>query len=147
MPYTLVNKNSTPLVNFPLGISLNFQQAQVFESISSTNNNQQALNNLKNLLLTKIGERVGQPTYGSNLLYILFEPNLNDFKDNIKELITTPVSYWLPYININDIIITTSKDNPDLQHEIEIKIDFDVDNFIFNTLTINYDSDGTITAI
>ncbi len=146
MPYTYVNNNSTPLVNFPLGISLNFQQTQVFESISSTNNNQQALNNLKNLLLTKIGERIGQPTYGSNLLYVLFEPNLKDLKDNIKDLITTPVSYWLPYININDIIITTNEDNPDLQHEIEIKIEFEVDNFIFNTLTINFDSDGTITT-
>lgn len=146
MAYTLVNNNSTSLFNFPLGISLNFQQNQVFQSIYSVSTDQQALNNLKNLLLTKIGERVGQPTFGSNLLYILFEPNLNDVKDNIKELITTPVSYWLPYININDIIITTSEDNPDLQHEIEIKIDFNVDNFIFNTLTINYDSDGTITA-
>lgn len=146
MAYTLVNNNTTSLFNFPLGISLNFQQNQVFQSIYSVSTDQQALNNLKNLLLTKIGERVGQPTYGSNLLYILFEPNLNDVKDNIKELITTPVSYWLPYININDIIITTSEDNPDLQHEIEIKIDFNVDNFIFNTLTINYDSDGTITA-
>ena len=144
MPYTLVNTSNIPLEINPLGISLNFQQSQVFQSISS--NSQQALNNLKNLLLTRIGERVAQPTYGSNLLYILFEPNLKDLKDNIKDFITTPVSYWLPYIIINDIIITTNEDNPDLQHEIEIKIEFQVDNFIFNTLTINYESNGTITT-
>jgi phage baseplate assembly protein W len=144
MPYTLVNTSNIPLEINPLGISLNFQQSQVFQSISS--NSLQALNNLKNLLLTRIGERVAQPTYGSNLLYILFEPNLKDLKDNIKDFITTPVSYWLPYIIINDIIITTNEDNPDLQHEIEIKIEFQVDNFIFNTLTINYESNGTITT-
>ena len=147
MAYTLV---TDPIVinqiELPLGISLNFQSSGVFETITSVNNTTQALNNLKNLLLTRIGERVSNPTYGSDLLYVIFEPNLNSIKDEIKQLITTPVSYWLPYIDIVDIVITTAQDDPNLQHEVEIKIVFTVDNFIFNTLTINYESDGTITT-
>lgn len=145
MGYTLVTNNIvsniTPL---PLGIGLSFQTSQVFEQIS--NNPAQALNNLKNLLLTKIGERYGVPTYGSDLLYILFEPNLNDLKDDIRELIRKPVSKWLPQINIIDIVITTAEDNPNLQHEIEIKIIFSVNDTLVQELNINTTSTGAVTT-
>jgi phage baseplate assembly protein W len=147
MGYTVVTDTiANQQLELPLGISLNFQVSELFESITSINNPKQALNNLKNLLLTKIGERLGNPTYGCDLLYVIFEPNLNEIKDEIKQIITTPVSYWLPYIDILDIVITTAQDDPNLQHEVEIKIVFSVDNFIANTLTINYESDGTITT-
>lgn len=148
MGYILVDNNLIqPGFNneLPLGISLNFQNPQLFLAILSQQ--EQALQNLKNLLLTKTGERVGLPTYGCDLLYILFQPNLNDIKDQIKQLITDPVSYWLPYIQIIDIVITTNEDNPNLQHEIEIKIVFSVDETAdIQSLTINANDNGTITA-
>jgi phage baseplate assembly protein W len=146
MPYTLVTDIISSQFEQPLGISLNFQNTQIFETITTINNSAQALNNLKNLLLTKIGERVGLPTYGCDLLYILFEPNLNDIKDDIKQLITDPVQYWLPYIDIIDIVITTNQDNPNLQHEIEIKIIFSVDDRLTQSLNINVNSSGALTT-
>ena len=145
MGYTLVTNNIASInIQTPIGIGLNFQTSQLFELIS--NNPTQLLNNLKNLLLTKIGERYGVPTYGSDLLYILFEPNLNDLKDDIRELIRIPVSKWLPQINIIDIVITTAEDNPDLQHEIEIKIVFSINDTLVQELNINTTSTGTVTT-
>jgi phage baseplate assembly protein W len=86
------------------------------------------------------------PTYGSDLLYILFEPNLNDLKDNIKDLIRTPINRWLPGIEVIDIVITTAEDNPDLQHEIEIKIIFSIDDAFVQELNINATATGTVTT-
>lgn len=147
MAYTIV---TDAVVNqqteLPLGISLNFQVSELFETITSVNNSKQALNNLKNLLLTKIGERIGFPTYGCDLLYVIFEPNLNAIKNDVKQLITTPVSYWLPYIEIIDIVITTAQDNPNLQHEIEVKIIFSVDGANIQVLNINVDSNNVVTT-
>lgn len=144
MAYTLVTDNIQNVTQQSLGVTLNFQTAGLFQSVTSISI--QALNNLKTLLLTKIGERVGQPTFGCDLLYILFEPNLNQIKSEIKELITTPVTYWLPYIEIIDIVITTAQDNPNLQHEVEIKIIFSVDETNIQSLNILTDSNGTVTT-
>jgi len=147
MGYTLVTNvsNNALFDNLqPLGIGLNFETSQLFDNVYQ--NATQAINNLKLLLLTKIGERFGVPTYGSDLLYILFEPNLNDLKDNIKDLIRTPINKWLPGINVIDIVITTAEDNPDLQHEIEIKIIFSIDDAVVQELSINTTATGTVTT-
>lgn len=147
MGYTLVTDTIVDQQSKqPYGISLDFQTPSLFQSIVSYNNEKQALNNLKNLLLTKIGEKYGNPTFGSDLLYILFQPNINDIKNSIKTLITDPVSYWLPIITILDIVINTAQDNPDLQHEIEIKIIFQVNSRSAQQLNINLESNGTITT-
>ena len=144
MAYVLVTDNVGNQTLQPLGVGLNFQNTELFQSV--INVNEQATNNLKNLLLTKIGERVGQPTFGCDLLNILFEPNINDIKDDIKTFITTPVAYWLPYINIIDIVINTAQDNPNLQHDVEIKIVFSIDETNIQILNIATDSTGTITT-
>jgi phage baseplate assembly protein W len=147
MGYTLVtNVSNNALFEDlqPYGIGLNFETSQLFDNVYQ--NATQAINNLKLLLLTKIGERFGVPTYGSDLLYILFEPNLNDLKDNIKDLIRTPINKWLPGIEVIDIVITTAEDNPDLQHEIEIKIIFSIDDAFVQELNINATATGTVTT-
>ena len=43
--------------------------------------------NIKNLLLTQKGERVGQPTFGSDLPSILFEQRTEDIQDKIETTI------------------------------------------------------------
>jgi phage baseplate assembly protein W len=41
-----------------------------------------------------------QPTYGTNLINVLFEPNNEELKEDIQDLLKTAINYWLPYINI-----------------------------------------------
>jgi phage baseplate assembly protein W len=102
-----------------LGIPING-----FKPIYLTND--QAFQNLKTLLLTRKGERYSLPTFGTDLLKIIFEPNTNLIKERIEDIIMGPVSYWLPYINITDIIITTPEDDPTVNYDIQIKISFSV---------------------
>jgi|TARA_R100000479_G_C6277438_1_gene161757 phage baseplate assembly protein W len=81
---------------------------------------EQARHNLRNLLLTNLGERVNQPEFGSRLLEVVFE-----FKDDtlIEEVINEAVEKWLPYITINEVITVVDATNP---NRLNVSIDFSV---------------------
>jgi phage baseplate assembly protein W len=81
---------------------------------------EQAQHNLRNLLLTNLGERVNQPEFGSRLLEVVFE-----FKDDtlIEEVINEAVEKWLPYITINEVVTIVDATNP---NRLNVSIDFSV---------------------
>ena len=66
-----------------------------------------ARQNLKNLILTRKGERIMQPEFGCDIYKILFEPIITDesFENKISNTITEAVNSWLPYIKIDRINI------------------------------------------
>lgn len=70
----------------------------------------QASANAKNLLLTNQGERVMLPTFGCNLYRSLFENQTDFLVDNLKTTINEQFNYWLSYIFINELQITTDPD-------------------------------------
>lgn len=100
----------------------------------------QAKANLKNLLLTKKGERVGLPTFGCDIWKVLFEPIVDgdiDFK--VENSIIEAVETWLPYLEITQIVLESDdeykdgnkigvevnfalKDNPNLSESITINV-------------------------
>lgn len=90
---------------------------------------EQAKSNLKNLLLTKKGERVMQPEFGTGLESLLFEPMDGIFENDLRDTITQTVNYWLPYINIEDIEIEMTDAMKD-SHIAHMKIQFTVGNQI-----------------
>lgn len=122
-----------------LGVSIAFDRPGVFDSIRDSNN--QALNNLKNLLLTRIGERYNSPTYGTNLLNIIFEPNNEDRKQDVIDAITGPVNHWLPYITLINIDVITAEDDPYLDHQITVTITFS-SGYLEQTIGVSLDNDG-----
>ena len=73
------------------------------------NSLQQAQHNLKNLLLTYPGERVGQPEFGSRLRELCFEQIDDTLPELIEEEIRKAVSVWLPYINIIEVATLTEE--------------------------------------
>jgi phage baseplate assembly protein W len=66
----------------------------------------QAVVNLKNLILTLKGERVMHPNFGTNLRRYLFEPNLPSLREDVGTEIEEAVKFWLPYIRISDLEVT-----------------------------------------
>ena len=112
----------------PLGIKLSFNDVGIFST--NYNSTDQAKANLRNLILTKVGERYEQPTFGCNLLNILFQPMSDDIIGNINEIIQTPVSYWLPYISIENIDVKTNLDDIIPDHTIKITIEYTVPSSI-----------------
>ena len=77
--------------------------AHVFTSLYTTD--EQAISNLKNLILTRKGERLYHPTIGCMLQDYLFENITSEstLQDDVTDGLTSDINYWLPYINIIDI--------------------------------------------
>ena len=95
---------------------------------------EQASSNLKNLLLTNKGERVGQPNFGSDITSILFEP--------IEASVSEAVGTWLPYITLVNVFTSIPETNPNMvliQIEFSIKVD---DPNSINTLTFTFNTAG-----
>jgi phage baseplate assembly protein W len=143
MGYQIISVTNNGVDTKVLGISYK-SAAGVFKPIYTST--EQALENLKTLLLTRIGERYGAPEYGTFLLNAIFEPNIMEIKDDIKDFIVPQVSQFLPYIDIQDIDVVTAEDDPTLNHTIQITITFSVFNFGTKSLTIAANENGTITV-
>ena len=72
---------------------------------------EQTKSNIKNLLLTKKGERLGNPRFGSELLSVVFEQEGTDLENKIEEVIRSAMSEFLPFVNIEEIVTTFSPTN------------------------------------
>jgi phage baseplate assembly protein W len=129
----------------PLGIGFPFTGPAVFKSVYTTS--EQTLARMKTLLLTRKGERYQLPTYGTNLLDILFQPNISELKEEIIDIITGPVNYWLPDVNIDLIDIITAEDDPTLDYEIKISITFSVTSLETETITITLDEQNNLQVV
>jgi phage baseplate assembly protein W len=104
-----------------IGLELPMKSNNTSDFALTKNSLQQSQHNLKNLLLTHIGERVGQPEFGSALKALCFEQDDNELPEKIEVEIKRAVSEWLPYINI---ISTTTLTDEGNANKIYVKINY-----------------------
>lgn len=90
-------------INGTVGV---FKQNQYTES--------QMIDNLKNLLLTRKGERPFQPDFGSSLFDLLFENQIST--EQLEISIRQDVGRWLPNISLDKIDIFP------YEHELKIEL-------------------------
>lgn len=84
----------------------------------------QAKDNLKNLILTKKGERTLNPTFGCDIWKVLFEQmDAGLIETQIENTILDAVSNWLPYLNIDEIIFDYDDNDID-NNTIKLDIKF-----------------------
>jgi phage baseplate assembly protein W len=107
----------------------------------------QVRENLKTLLLTQIGERYMQPEFGTNLLAILFEPNVTELKEDIQDTLVSAISRWLPYINIEQIEITTNEDDPTLVHQVIVSLSYAITNYSTESIVVYVNNDNTVSVV
>lgn len=93
-----------------IGITLPIRLGQTGMFDQSTTVIQQVRSNFKNLILTKKGERVGQPDLGCDLWKILFEPLNEETLENARLAVAEAVDRWLPFIELTDFQITQKDD-------------------------------------
>lgn len=65
----------------------------------------QAISNLKNLLLTDRGERVYEPLFGTGIRSFLFSNITPDTIDVLRNSILDDIGFWLPYITVNELTV------------------------------------------
>lgn len=124
MAYRIESRQIQSATDTPVAIKLQFNSAKLFTPSFTTN--EQAISNLKNLLLTRKGERFLQPNFGTDLLYLIFEPNTDDLVEQIQTTIFEAVSFWLPYITLEQIQVVTNEQDPTLIHQVRVIINFTV---------------------
>ncbi len=123
-----------------LGIGIN--KSSNSNGVFSTNYTTltQAKDNLKNLILTKKGERLMNPDFGCDVWLVLFEQmDGATIETKIETAIIDAVDTWLPYLSLTSIVfdyddndIDTNKisldiqfalaSNPNLTESVEIII-------------------------
>ena len=124
-----------------VGIKLPFSKDSGLFTLSYSTE-EQAISNLKNLLLTRKGERLFQPTFGSQIYALLFEPITLDLKQKLEEGILEDVNFWLPYIIIDKVEVTPEED----KNQVGISLNFRVTEQGANNQIILYvDSAGSAT--
>jgi len=87
---------------------------------------QQASSNIKSLLLTNKGERLGNPTFGTNLLSIAFEQENTDIESRVEEEIRSSMIEFLPFVNIVNINQEFSSTNKN-KYNVNIRFSLNVD--------------------
>tara|TARA_R110002073_G_scaffold90_2_gene1515 strand:+ start:9530 stop:9973 length:444 start_codon:yes stop_codon:yes gene_type:complete len=129
--------------NVAIGVKFPFNAPGVFAKSFTTF--EQASTNIKSLLLTRKGERYEQPNFGTELLNLVFEPNISELKDFVSTTINDAVNFWLPYITISELNIVTGEDDPTLVHNLKISIRFTVTGSNSEeTITIFAGQDGIL---
>ena len=100
---------------------------------------QQAISNLKNLLLTTKGERPFQPLFGVDIYSLLFENIESDLDSSLEESLTNDIKFWLSYILLDSVGVNSEPDS----NKVSIKIKFRVTSQGANqTIVLEVDNQG-----
>ena len=104
-----------------VGVKLPFGKPNGLFSQSYTTE-EQAISNLKNLLLTRKGERPFQPLFGSDVYSQLFENIDSNLNERVSQTLSEDIKFWLPYIVIDNIDIETEHDRNFLRIEWRFRV-------------------------
>lgn len=83
---------------------------------------------LMHLILTRKGQRLYNPEFGTDLLRYIFEPNDGLTLAQIKTEITTVVKQYLPKLQINEITVDPSTDS---EYAAVVRIDYAITDNVF----------------
>lgn len=97
--------------------------------LNLNDNDQRAIKaDLMHLLLTRKGQRLYNPNFGTDLLRYIFEPNHDLTLEAIKEEVTTSVKKYLPNLIIKSLSVTQSEDN---EYAATIRMDYAITDDVF----------------
>jgi len=119
-------KDTEKYQDYAIGISLPIQIGNTAFNQTFTTS-EQIKYNIKNLLLTKKGERIMQPEFGSGLQELLFDFNDSTLATKIESVIVESVDNWLPYVTIQQIDVESSNLDKD-NNTVGISITFNILN-------------------
>ena len=133
-----------------VGIKLPFQGKRGLFDLSYTTE-EQAISNLKNLVLTRKGERLMHPNFGTAIYDVLFENMSEDFFIEVEDKLRADIEFWMPYLIIDTIDASPLAfgDAKDFENGFKILIRFRVtENGANNTIVIAFgNSQATIIEI
>jgi phage baseplate assembly protein W len=81
------------------------------------------------LILTRKGERLYNPEFGTDLLRFIFEPNDSVTYSDIKLDIQTTVKRFIPNLNVDDITVEASEE---FEYKANVRIDYTITDDVFS---------------
>lgn len=104
---SVIEKDLNPDTYIGLSLPLGRHQQGVFRRTQTLL--EQTKSSIKNLLLTRRGERLGNPNFGSDLFLQLFEPESTDLENRIEESIRASIKEFLPFVKISEVSFSFTK--------------------------------------
>ena len=105
-----------------IGVTLPLRRGNTGYFEQSTTVFQQIKSNFRNLILTRKGDRLMQPEFGTDIHNILFEQITEETSDIIKMSINQSVERWMPFLEVVDFQITTLSERDPNRINIDQKI-------------------------
>ena len=96
-----------------IGITLPIQRGNGGYFAQSYQTSEQVKSNIKNLILTRKGERLMHPNFGTDLYNTLFNQNTDDLESEIERSIDRAIQEWMPYISVDEILVDQTNTNRD----------------------------------
>ena len=94
----------------------------------NTNSNNAVKADLAHLLLTKKGDRLYMPDFGTDLISFLFEPIDDITKSDMKRAIQDSIDNYIPNLQVDDIIISEVVDN---ENALKVRVEYTVTDDVF----------------
>lgn len=121
-----------------ININYPFKDSKKGFFLDLTEQDNQAIKaDLMHLILTRRGQRLYMPDFGTDLLRFIFEPNDALTQEGIKDEIRTVVKRFLPNLKLNEILINES---PESEYAAVVSISYTITDGVFessDTLIIN----------
>jgi phage baseplate assembly protein W len=118
---TLIENNKK--TEFYSDFMTSFAKSPVGDQLAKVVNDRSINQSLKNIILTDVGERLFQPTFGSNVRAMLFENNVKENLTTLEFYISNSISLNEPRVNLIDVKLSEGVN----QHELVI-------NILYNTI-------------
>jgi len=107
-----------------INIEFPFKDGNLGQFLNLTNEDSSAIkSDLMHLLLTRKGERLYLPDFGTDLLKYIFEFNDGTTRNDISRELNETVKKYIPNLIINSVDVTESKDS---EHAVVVRIDYTV---------------------
>lgn len=112
-----------------INIGFPFKESNRGDFVKLNNDDKNAVkSDLMHLLLTRKGERLYLPDFGTDFLTYIFEPNDSSTHNEIKTSLNQTIKKYLPNLVINEIIVEESEQS---EYSVVVRIDYTVTDDIF----------------
>jgi phage baseplate assembly protein W len=114
-----------------ININYPFKDSKKGFFLDLTEQDSQAIKaDLLHLILTRRGQRLYNPDFGTDLLRFIFEPNDALTEQGVKDEIRTVVKRFLPKLKLDEIIIAGS---PESEYAAVVTISYTISDDVFTT--------------
>ena len=125
-----------PDVTIGLGLPIEYDDVTGFFPGTSTTLSQTG-SNIRNLLLTNRGERVGQPTFGADILLTLFEPMSDQLINSVEEKVSEAIADWMPHVLVNKLVVEPDEVEVN-QMNIELEFSLTMNPEVYEAITLSF---------